>query len=57
MDKEIIIYTSILTDTDNPEIQKTKKIIKPKFKQVFKVKEGDFKKNGCSCGCKNKTKK
>ena len=44
MDKEIIIYTSILTDTDNPEIQKTKKIIKPKFKQVFKVKEGDFKK-------------
>ena len=53
MDKEIIIYTY----TDNPEIQKTKKIIKPKFKQVFKVKQGDFKKNGCSCGCKNKTKK
>ena len=54
MDKEMINYTSILTDntdTDNPELIITKKPIKPKFKQVFKVKEGNFKKNKCSCGC------
>jgi hypothetical protein len=50
MDKEMINYTSILTDnTDEPE--KPKKPIKPKFNQVFKVKEGNFKKNKCSCGC------
>jgi len=53
MDKEIIIYTYM----DNTKIEKNKKSIKPKFKQIFKVKEGDFKKNGCSCGCKNKTNK
>lgn len=46
----MINYTSILTDnTDEPE--KPKKPIKPKFNQVFKVKEGNFKKNKCSCGC------
>ena len=59
MDKEIINYASILTentDTDNPETEKSKKRIKPKFKQVFKVKDGNFKKNACSCGCNNKTK-
>jgi len=51
----MINYTSILTDnTDEPE--KPKKPIQPKFKQVFKVKEGNFKKNKCSCGCNNKTK-
>ena len=50
MDKEIIIYT------DNTKIEKTKKSIKPKFKQIFKVKEGKFKKNVRSCGCKGPKK-
>jgi len=57
MDRNTINYTSILTDTDNPEMIINKKTIKPKFKQVFKVKDGDFKKNKYSCGCNNITKK
>jgi len=55
MDKEMINYTCILTDNTD-EQEKSKKPIKPKFKQVFIVKDGNFKKNKCSCGCNNKTK-